>query len=222
MSGDPGMPSANQYNGIYEGVVTQNEDPLKLGRVKARIPGIADDPDSVWALPVGMPGGGVAQRGFFDVPRVDSEVYVFFLGGDTDKARFFTGHWGLPAGESEVPTHAKEAMDEDGPEVADQVKVYETNSWVMAFDERPGKERFLIKRKREAGTTEDDPFPPDFDDEDLIGGNALMIELDATQGTIAFSAPGGIFLRSLGMIDIDAAIIQIAGRKVTNGIVDNI
>jgi uncharacterized protein involved in type VI secretion and phage assembly len=206
-------PSANKYTGIYEGVVTQNADPLKLGRVKARIPGIADDPESVWLLPVGNVGSGVSQRGFFDVPGDGAEVYVFFLGGDPDKGRFFTGHWGLPGGESEVPTQARDALDEDGPEVADQIKVYETNSYVMVFDEREGKERFFIKRKRDI---------PGVDDEDLIGGNALMLEMDATNGTIALSAPGGIILRSLGMIDIDASIVQVAGRKVTNGIRDGI
>ena len=208
-------PSANHYTGIYEGVVTQNEDPKKLGRVKARIPGIADDPESVWMLPVGNPGAGVAQRGFFDVPTIGSEVYAFFLGGDPDKARFMTGHWGLPNGESEVPTQARDALDED-PANADKIKVYETNTWVMVFDEREGQERMFIKRKR------DIPTEPEFDDEDLVGGNALMFELDATNGTFAISAPGGIVLRSLGLIDIDASVVQIAGRKVANGILDGI
>lgn len=209
---DPEKPSANKYHGIYAGVVTNNVDPMKLGRVKAAVPGISDDPDSVWAFPVGAPGAGTAQRGFFDVPNVGSEIYMFFLGGDTDKARFFAGHWGIVNGESEVPTQAKEAMDEK-PEDAPNVKVYETNTWAMVFDEREGRERFFIKRKRDI---------EDVDDEDLIGGNALMLELDATQGTIAISAPGGIVLRSLGMIDLDASIVQIAGRKVANGITDQI
>lgn len=208
------MPSANQYGLIYEGVVTDNEDPKQVGRVRVRVPGIADDPDTGWAFPVGSPGAGVAQRGFFDVPGVGAEVYVFFLGGDPDKPRFMTGHWGVRNDTgSEVPTQARDALAEDGPSVADKIKVYETNSYVMVFDERDGKERFYVKRKRDIEGV---------DDEDLIGGNALMFELDATQGTCAISAPGGIILRSLGLIDIDASVVQIAGRKVTNGIRDGI
>ena len=208
-----GMPSANAYPFIYEGVVTDNVDPLKLGRVRIRVPGVVDDPDSDWAFPVGNVGAGVSQRGFFDVPAIGSEVYVFFLGGDPDKPRFLTGHWGVrPDLGSEVPTQARDALDEN-PNDADRIKVYETNTYVMVFDEREGRERFFIKRKRDIEGV---------NDEDLAGGNALMIELDATNGTCAISAPGGIVLRSLGIIDIDASVLQIAGRKVTNGIRDQI
>lgn len=209
------MPSANRYNAIYQGVVTDNVDPKKLGRVKIRVPGIADDPDTDWAYPAGMPGSGTTQRGFFDVPAIGAEVYAFFLGGDPDKPRFFTGHWGVRDGESEVPTQARAALDEN-PDDADKIKVYETNTYVMVFDERDGQERFFIKRKREIDGE------PDFDDEDLAGGNALMIEMDATNGTLALSAPGGIVLSTLGLVDINGTIVQIAGRKVTNGITDGI
>ena len=208
-------PTANGYNAIYQGVVTDNQDPKRLGRVKIRVPGIADDPDTHWALPAGMPGGGTSQRGFFDVPAIGSEVYAFFLGGDPDKVRFFTGHWGATADGSEIPTAARTALDEE-PADADKIKVYETNTYVMVFDEREGRERFYVKRKREIEAE------PEFDDEDLEGGNALMFELDATNGTIALSAPGGIVLRTLGLIDLDGTVVQIAGRKVANGIVEGI
>lgn len=197
--------------GPYEGVVTDNRDPEKLGRLKIRVPGILDEPDSDWSFQMGAPGGGTSQRGHFDMPAIGSEVYVWFIGGDPDKARWITGNWGIRDGESELPTQARDALDEN-PNDADKIKVYETNSYVMVFDEREGRERFYVKRKRDI---------PGVDDEDL-SGNALMFELDATNGTIALSAPGGIIMRSLGIIDLDALVVQVAGRKVTNGIRDQI
>ena len=210
---DPEKPSANQYTAIYAGVVVDNVDPDKRGRVKIRVPGILDDPSSDWALPVGNPGAGTSQRGWFDVPGIDSEVYVFFVGGDIDKPRFMTGHWGIRNGESEVPEDARDAMEEDGPEAADQVKTLQTNSFVMTFDEREGKERFYVKRKRDIEGV---------DDEDLDGGNALMIELDATNGTIAISAPSGIVLNTLGMVSFNGNLINVGGRKLVTGITDSI
>ena len=212
---DPNRPTANMFNSIYAGEVTENIDPEKLGRVKIAVPGIADDPDSDWAYPVGMPGAGTSQRGLFDVPGIGAEVYIFFLGGDVDKPRFFTGHWGIRPNEgSEIPTQARDALDEN-PEDADKIKVYETNTYTQTYDEREGKERWFIKRKRVLA--ED----PTFDDEDL-SGHALMIEMDATNGTIAISAPGGISLQTLGLIEINGTIVQLAGRKVANGLVDMI
>ena len=49
-----------------------------------------------------------------------------------------------------------------------------------------------------------------------------MMELDAVQGTLAISAPAGISLKSLGIIDIDGLVVNIGGRKVTKGITENI
>lgn len=203
-----------QQWGPYEGVVTDNRDPDKLGRVKIRVPGLLDEPDSDWCFQMGAPGGGVAQRGHFDVPAVDSEVYVWFLGGDVDKPRWVTGHWGIRDGQSELPTQARDALEEN-PNDADAIKVYETNTYVMVFDERDGQERFFIKRKREI------EGEPDFDDE-ALDGNALMFEMDATNGTIALSAPGGVSIQTLGLVNINGNIVQVANRKVTNGIGDAI
>lgn len=201
-----------RFHGIYEGIITDNEDPLKVGRVRARIPGLLE-PDGPFMLPMGMPGSGAPQRGFWDVPDVGAEVYVCFLGGDPDKPRFWTGHWGLPDGVSEVPTQPRDAMEDDGKEAAWQIKAYETKDWVLVFDEREESNRLFIKRKR----TEEGAG----DDEDLTG-NALMVELDAVQGTVAISAPAGISLKSLGIVDIDGLVVNIGGRKVIKGITENI
>ena len=198
-----------RYHGIYEGVITDNEDPRKVGRVRARIPGLLE-PDGPWMLPMGMPGSGSPQRGFWDVPDVGAEVYVCFLGGDPDKPRFWTGHWGLPGGVSEVPTQPRDAMEQDGTEAAWKIKAYETKDWVLVFDEREDSNRLFLKRKRDTGNDED------------LTGNALMLELDAVQGTLAISAPAGISLKSLGIIDIDGLVVNIGGRKVIKGIGENI
>ena len=202
-TGDPDderFPDPRYYT-IMEGSVVNNEDPRGLGRVRVAVPGLIEDPGSAWAYPAGM-GGGAAKRGHFDVPAKGAGVYVFFLGGDVDKPRYFTGHFGAPDGESEAPTPAIEALAEDGPSGPPQVKVWESEKFAVTLDDRPDKSRFYVY-----ATNRDQS-------QDLIGGNALMLELDNEQGTLALSAPAGVVIRSLGIVDIDGLIVNIKGRKV--------
>ena len=62
------------------GVVTNNQDPDKLGRVKLRFPWLSASEESHWArLAVPMAG---KSRGTFFLPEVDDEVLVAFEHGD--------------------------------------------------------------------------------------------------------------------------------------------
>lgn len=189
-----------RHFGIYEGVVVDNADPRGMGRVRFRVPGLIEDKGSDWAFPAATGGGGSSQRGHWHVPEIGAEIYAFFLGGDPDKPRYMTGHWSLSKGESEVPTDVKDAVAEDGAAVAPQVKTWETERFALTFDERGDKQRVYLYAKAQG--------------QDLIAGTALMFEFDEVQGTFALSAPSGIVIRSLGMIDIDALVLNLKGRKV--------
>lgn len=66
--------------GVVVGVVTNNQDPDKLGRVRVRFPWLSDTEESHWArLAVPMAG---EDRGLFFLPEVDDEVLVAFEQGD--------------------------------------------------------------------------------------------------------------------------------------------
>jgi uncharacterized protein involved in type VI secretion and phage assembly len=65
--------------GVVVGVVTNNQDPDKLGRVKVKFPWLSADHESNWArIACPMAGNG---RGFFFLPEVDDEVLVAFEHG---------------------------------------------------------------------------------------------------------------------------------------------
>ena len=66
--------------GVVTGVVTNNKDPDKLGRVKVRFPWLSDTDESWWAR-VASPMAG-KDRGVFFLPEVDDEVLVAFEHGD--------------------------------------------------------------------------------------------------------------------------------------------
>src|SRR5580765_4934791 len=70
---------------VYEpviGIVTDNKDPSKLGRVKLKIP-ILSDQDTTYWCPIIMLGAG-KNRGWFFIPEKDDEVLVMFEHGDLD------------------------------------------------------------------------------------------------------------------------------------------
>lgn len=67
-------------HGLMVGVVTNNDDPEKLCRVKVRLSAISEQDETTWAR-LAMPGAG-ASRGLQIVPEVDDEVVVGFEGGD--------------------------------------------------------------------------------------------------------------------------------------------
>ena len=66
--------------GVVAGVVTNNKDPDKLGRVKVRFPWLSDTDESWWAR-VASPMAG-KDRGVYFLPEVDDEVLVLFEHGD--------------------------------------------------------------------------------------------------------------------------------------------
>lgn len=71
---------------VYEpviGLVTDNKDPQKLGRVKVKFP-ILSDRDTSWWSPIIMLGAG-KNRGWFFIPEVDDEVLCLFEHGELDR-----------------------------------------------------------------------------------------------------------------------------------------
>lgn len=127
--------------GIYDGVVVDNADPQKLGRVRVTVPGLVE-PMSAWAEPVGKAEGS-AQRGEFSVPEIGATVSVQFLMGDVDRPKYQGGHWGKPGGKTEAPTYLSGVAVKD----AHLIRVIETAAFDIVIDSRGGKEQLFMRRK---------------------------------------------------------------------------
>jgi uncharacterized protein involved in type VI secretion and phage assembly len=81
---------SKEFYGKYRGVVTDVQDPLMLGRIKAQVPEVLGADDSGWALPC-LPFGG-SQMGLFVLPGVGSGVWMEFEHGDPDHP-IWAGSW---------------------------------------------------------------------------------------------------------------------------------
>jgi uncharacterized protein involved in type VI secretion and phage assembly len=73
---------ATGFAGLVRGIVSENADPDKLGRVKVRLPWLDESFTSTWA-PVMQLGSG-PKSGTFFLPAVDDEVLVGFEHGRVD------------------------------------------------------------------------------------------------------------------------------------------
>lgn len=81
------------YWGKYRGRVTNNLDPLQLGRLQVSCPSVLGDGTLSWAMPsVPYAGAGV---GFFMLPPRQANVWVEFEGGDPDYPIWTGCFWGL-------------------------------------------------------------------------------------------------------------------------------
>jgi phage baseplate assembly protein gpV len=79
------------YYGKYRGQVTDNSDPLNLGRIRATVPRVLGVEQTGWALPAFI-YGGASDQGLFAVPDVGAGVWIEFEGGDLSYP-IWTGTW---------------------------------------------------------------------------------------------------------------------------------
>lgn len=91
-----------RLNGFYRGVVEDNNDPLKVGRVRARIFGLHTEKNIrgakegiltehlPWVEPcLPIAEGSISGYGIFSVPLQGSHVMIFFENGSLSKPHYF-------------------------------------------------------------------------------------------------------------------------------------
>lgn len=73
-------PDNARYYGKYRGVVTENRDPLNLGRVRAKVPAVLGDVESVWCMPCVPVVHADSRR--LAIPQSGDNVWIEFEAGD--------------------------------------------------------------------------------------------------------------------------------------------
>jgi uncharacterized protein involved in type VI secretion and phage assembly len=111
-----------QYLGRYRGKVTDNKDPLGLGRIRATVPDVLGEDPSGWAVPsVPYAGKGV---GLFLLPPTDTLVWIEFEHGHPDYPIWVGCFWAS----GELPA------DPPGPDT----KILKTDVVTLTLDDSQG------------------------------------------------------------------------------------
>jgi phage protein D/phage baseplate assembly protein gpV len=104
--GSGGNGKADWSSSLVIGVVTNNNDPEGMGRVRVKFPALGDQMEGWWARVATLNAG--KERGVFMLPQLNDEVVVGFEHGDTRRP-FVLGS--LYTGRDKVPADLKDAAD---------------------------------------------------------------------------------------------------------------
>lgn len=116
------------FHGKYRGLVMDNIDPEKRGRVRVSVPAVLGDGQQSWAEPcVPYAGPGV---GLFAVPPVKAKVWVEFEGGDADYPILAGALW---------------CPDEAPPPGLAEVKVWKTEAITITLSDLEGEGGLTIE-----------------------------------------------------------------------------
>ncbi|MCL2691727.1 MAG: phage baseplate assembly protein V [Candidatus Bathyarchaeota archaeon] len=120
---------SDSFFGKYRGVVTDNKDPLKLGRIRAKVPVIFGENDSGWALPCSPYAG--KNVGFFCIPPIDALVWIEFESGNPETPIWTGGFWK----DGETPDES----------ASPDIKILKTDTNTIKLDDTSGAENVTIE-----------------------------------------------------------------------------
>jgi phage protein D len=92
---------------LLVGVVTNNNDPENLSRVRVKLPTLTEEHESNWARVVSIGSG--PNRGFDCLPEINDEVLVGFEHGDIHRPYVIGNVWN---GKDRSPDHINDSLQE--------------------------------------------------------------------------------------------------------------
>jgi uncharacterized protein involved in type VI secretion and phage assembly len=126
---------SNQLYGVTIGVVTNNQDPDNLGRIKVKFPWLSDQQESAWARLLSPMAG--KDRGFYCLPEVDDEVLVAFEHGQVEFPYILGSLWN---GKDKPPS-----KNSDGKN--NQRLIKSRSGHVIILDDTNNEEKIIIRDK---------------------------------------------------------------------------
>jgi uncharacterized protein involved in type VI secretion and phage assembly len=199
--------AANRLYGVMVGVVTNNQDPEGLGRVKVRFPWFSNEDESGWAR-IAAPMAG-KERGIYFLPEVDDEVLVAFEHGDMRFPYVLGALWN---GQDAPP-----AKNDDGK---NNLRVIKSRSGhLIRLNDEDGKETVEIVDKQKNSivfdTANNTITITTSKDITLVAGSQGTIKLEAQKIEIKSSAEtkieagAGLDLKASATMNIKGATVNI-------------
>ena len=198
---------SDRIYGVVVGLVTNNQDPDGVGRVKVRFPWLSDSDESQWAR-IAAPMAG-KDRGVYLLPEVDDEVLVAFEHGDIRRPYVVGALWNS----KDTPP----ASNDDGK---NNIRIIKSRSGhVVKLNDEDGKETIEIIDKSTKNSivvdTASNTITITSDKDITLKAANGTILLDAQAVSIKSSADskveagGGLDLKASGTMNIKGATVNI-------------
>jgi hypothetical protein len=217
--GTGGGGRSGRWFGLYTAIVTDNNDPENLMRVKVKFPWWDDQQVSFWVR-VMQPGGG-GNRGLVNLPEVNDEVLVGFEDGHIDRAYvlggLFNGKDKPKLSASQIVVGGKVVLREwrtrtghlihmNDDTAGDFIEIIDrTEKFKIKFDVKNQKVEITNDKKKVEMDTSKITVESDADVEVKATSN---IKITAT-GNVDVEATGNMNLKATGQMTIKGAIVNI-------------
>lgn len=211
-SGGGGANGAGNYS-VVVAIVTNNQDPDGMGRVKLKFPWLDENTESNWArLATPMAGGG---RGMVFIPEVNDEVIAAFEQGDMNRPYVLGSLWN---GEDTPPEKNSDGKNNIR-------KIRSRSGHEIIFDDNDASRREKLEIRTNAGHTillNDASGQEKIEIKDKTGNNS--IKFDSVQNSIAIESSmklnikskiieieseGTMTLKANATLTIQGALVQI-------------
>jgi len=182
------QPSGSGSHSVVVAIVTNNQDPDGMGRVKLRFPWLEEGTESDWTrIATPMAGG---DRGIFFLPEVNDEVLVSFEHGDLNRPYVLGALWN---GEDSPPETNSDGRNNIR-------KIRSRSGHEIIFDDNDAASQEKLEIHTNAGHTilmDDSSGQEKVEITDKTGNNTITLEMN------------GITLSSSTDLNIEATNISI-------------
>ena len=203
----------NRINGIASGIVTNNQDPDELGRVKLFFPWLSDDNETDWVRVVTqMAGSGM---GSFFLPEVDDEVLVAFEHGDINCPYVIGSLWNgkqkPPETNSDGKNSIRKITSRSGHEIVlndddsgkqEKIEIHTKAGHKIVMDDSAGGEKIEIVDKTGSNKMVIDSMQNSINIE-----SAMQLKIKAT--TVEIEGTASLTLKSSAIVTIQGLPVKI-------------
>lgn len=198
----------NNKQSLTTAIITNNDDPEKLGRVKMTYPWSLDMDESDWTRVSSLMAG--YDRGVYFIPEVDDEVLVAFINADINYPIVIGSLWS----EKDTPP---ETNDDNGNNIS---KIKSKSGHEIIINDSDEGKLELSSSSGHKISLDDANEKIKIEDS---GGS--VVELDSRSGDVIIESVGNLSLKSEANISIESGVnisIKAGGQLNLNGSIVNI